>query len=189
MAKDARTALIAGVTAALTALVLAGAPAIADAVARYARNAGKVDGKHAVGSGASRAKRKGKLVATSRRTGRLPNNIIAKAPDAARLGGKRASRFAESSKLSQPGRVNQPGNPVDWTKLKSVPSGFEDGEDAIGPSAFAHIRSDGTYAFATENMLDSGVRPSSTDGISWLRSPGDSSSRSGTAVQRLSGHQ
>src|ERR671914_145733 len=98
MSRDsARTALIAGVTAALTALVMTGAPAIADAVARYARNAGKVDGKHAVGASASRAKRKGKLVATSQRTGRLPNNIIAKAPNAARLGGKRASRYTLKS--------------------------------------------------------------------------------------------
>jgi hypothetical protein len=52
-----------------------------------AKNAHKVDGKHAVGSGASVQQRKGKLVATNPKTGRLPDNIIASAPDADRLGG------------------------------------------------------------------------------------------------------
>ena len=51
-----------------------------------ANNAHKVDGKHAVSAGASLAKRKGKLVATNA-AGRLPNNIIRKAPDSAKLGG------------------------------------------------------------------------------------------------------
>lgn len=50
-------------------------------------NADTVDGKHAVGAGASVTRRRGKLVATSGTTGRLPNNIIATAPDSARLGG------------------------------------------------------------------------------------------------------
>ncbi|HET7691110.1 MAG TPA: hypothetical protein VFK41_12045 [Nocardioidaceae bacterium] len=54
-------------------------------------NADKVDGFHAVGSGASVSARKGKLVATSKTNGRLPNNIIGTAPDAAKLGGKAAA--------------------------------------------------------------------------------------------------
>jgi len=58
-----------------------------------AMNAHKVDGKHAVGAGASIANRKGKLVATSATTGRLPNNIIATAPDAAKLGAKPAAAY------------------------------------------------------------------------------------------------
>lgn len=79
------TVLVAMVTAAITA----GAPAIAHGVhAAFAHNADKVDGKHAVGSGATTASRKGKLVATSPATGRLPNNIIATAPNAAKLQGK-----------------------------------------------------------------------------------------------------
>ena len=52
-----------------------------------ARNAHKVDGKHAVGAAATPKQRKGKLVATSPKTGRLPDNIIATAPDSALLGG------------------------------------------------------------------------------------------------------
>ncbi|MDP2774034.1 MAG: hypothetical protein Q8O61_10810 [Nocardioides sp.] len=71
----------------LALAVLVGFSGGAVAKARYdAKNAHKVDGKHAVSAGAPVAKRKGKLVATNA-AGRLPNNIIAKAPDAARLGG------------------------------------------------------------------------------------------------------
>lgn len=67
----------------VTALVTIGVPALAEAVG----NADKVDGFHAVGSNATTQARKGKLVATSPRTGRLPNNIISKAPDADKLDG------------------------------------------------------------------------------------------------------
>jgi hypothetical protein len=38
------------------------------------------------------------------------------------------------SDLKDPGTINQPINPVDWTKLKGVPAGFADGEDAVGSS-------------------------------------------------------
>ena len=75
------------VTLLAIALVLGfGGGAVAQA--KYdALNADKVDGRHAVGSGASVQQRKGKLVATNPTTGRLPNGIVAKAPDSARLGG------------------------------------------------------------------------------------------------------
>ena len=68
-----------------------GGPTVASAAVSYAQNSDKVDGKHAVGAGASIAARKGKLVATSPTTGRLPNGIIAVAPDAAKLGGNGAA--------------------------------------------------------------------------------------------------
>jgi hypothetical protein len=61
-------------------------PGVAQA-AYDAINADKVDGKHAVSAGASIDQRKGKLVATNATTGLLPNNLIAKAPDAAKLNG------------------------------------------------------------------------------------------------------
>src|SRR3712207_5624776 len=156
MGKDTRTVLVAGGTGAVTAAVMVAGPAVGAAVVRYPRNAGKGDGEHAVGSGASRAGCPGKLVATSGRTGRLPNNIIAKAPNASRLGGRKASKYPTRSLLFSPGRINQPMNPVDWTKLKNVPAGFEYDEDNIGPSAFAHLRGDGSYVFATDNILDAG---------------------------------
>jgi hypothetical protein len=60
-------------------------------------NADTVDGKSAVGSGATVTQRKGKLVATSPTTGRLPNNIIATAPDSAKLGGAPAAHYKQLS--------------------------------------------------------------------------------------------
>ena len=85
------TILVAMVTAAVTA----GGPALAAAVAE-AVNADKVDGRHAVGAGATRAEREGKLVATSGTTGRLPNDIIAKAPDANELDGLDSKDFSRA---------------------------------------------------------------------------------------------
>ncbi len=75
------------VVAAVAILLGLSAPAVGHGVhAKFAHNADKVDGKHAVGAGAGVAKRRGKLVATNK-SGYLPNNIIKRAPDAARLGG------------------------------------------------------------------------------------------------------
>lgn len=74
------------VVATVTAAVTAGGPVIAATVVDFAHNADKVDNRHAVGAGTSSSKRAGKLVATDG-SGRLPNNIIAKAPNSDRLGG------------------------------------------------------------------------------------------------------
>ncbi|MGH2755273.1 MAG: hypothetical protein ACRDLB_12695 [Actinomycetota bacterium] len=76
-------------TAIVVAAVTAGGPVIAGTIADFARNADKVDGRHAVGARASLETRAKKLVATNK-NGRLPNNIIRKAPaarDADRVGG------------------------------------------------------------------------------------------------------
>ena len=78
LSRDLRSAAVALV---VSVLVLA-----APSVAAKITNADTVDGKHAVGAGASVKKRAGKLVATNKQ-GRLPNSIIAKAPDANRLDG------------------------------------------------------------------------------------------------------
>ena len=51
-------------------------------------------------SGTPVKQRKGKLVATNRSTGRLPNNIIKKAPNAQRLGGHPASFFLPATALA-----------------------------------------------------------------------------------------
>ena len=72
--------------AALGVMIGSVGPGVAQA-AYDAVNADKVDGKHAVGAGATVTQRKGKLVATSPTTGLLPNGIIAKAPDSAKVGG------------------------------------------------------------------------------------------------------
>ena len=79
------------VTAAVVSSVFAVGPHVAQA-AVSAINADKVDGKHAVGAGATVARRAGKLVATNG-SGRLPDNIIATAPNAARLGGKHPAAY------------------------------------------------------------------------------------------------
>lgn len=73
------------------AIVTAGVPPLAAAVFD-AQNADKVDGHHAVGAGASKAQRAGKLVATDN-GGYLPNNIIRKALDSKKLGGIKASAY------------------------------------------------------------------------------------------------
>jgi hypothetical protein len=91
MLKVVRRHLPVAVTAAVVCCLFAGGPSIAKAAADVV-NADKVDGKHAVGAGASVAGRKGKLVATDAH-GRLPNNIITKAPDAAKLGGEKPGTY------------------------------------------------------------------------------------------------
>lgn len=86
--RPSRRSLLANVlVSAVTAAIVAGGPAVAATVVSYATSADKVDGRHAVSSAASVSKRKGKLVATSGTTGLLPNNIIAKAPNANLLDG------------------------------------------------------------------------------------------------------
>ncbi len=90
------------VAAFCTVVGLAG-PSMADGVrhAMFAHQAGHaaaadradtVDGRHAVGASSGPAKRAKKLVATNGR-GRLPNSIIAKAPDASRLDGLPPSAY------------------------------------------------------------------------------------------------
>lgn len=81
------------IVAAVVAAAVAGGPSLAAAVFD-AKNADKVDGKHAVGSSATVNGRKGRLVATNPRTGRLPNNIISKAPDANLFDGLDSSNYA-----------------------------------------------------------------------------------------------
>lgn len=101
MSKLLRTHLSTIVVAMVTAAVTAGAPAIAATIADYAANADKVDNKHAVGAGASIAARSNKLVATNAQ-GRLPDNIIAKAPNAAKINGLTSKDLwtkAETKKL------------------------------------------------------------------------------------------
>ena len=84
----------------LVALAAALMPAAVEAgvrFARFAKNADKVDGFHAVGGGASVDRRSGKLVATNSQ-GTLPNDIIAKAPDSERLNGLSEDHFVHQCK-------------------------------------------------------------------------------------------
>jgi hypothetical protein len=54
------------------------------------------------------------------------------AGDAEELGGIPADAYALDDDLSQPGTLNDPANPMEWTKLKNVPGGFADGTDDVG---------------------------------------------------------
>ncbi|GAA4707135.1 hypothetical protein [Nocardioides conyzicola] len=97
-----RVAVVLSAAALITSVGLAGGPAIAKAL-----NADTVDHKHAVGSAASIKARKGKLVATSKRTGRLPSNIVgtvakaARATDADRLAGSPAAAYLTKAEANQ----------------------------------------------------------------------------------------
>jgi hypothetical protein len=92
----------------------------------FAHNADKVDGKHAVGFGATKAARKGKLVATDPETGFLPNNIVAKARDADKLDGQDSSAFYAAGSTV-----------VDSAQL-----------DGLGPSAF--VQKTGAITVSTQ---------------------------------------
>jgi hypothetical protein len=76
----------------VVAILTTAGPALARA-AFDAMNAHKVDGFHAVAAGAAPAHRAGKLVATNG-AGHLPNNIISKAPNSAKLNNLPVSAFA-----------------------------------------------------------------------------------------------
>ena len=52
--------------------------------------------------------------------------------DADRLGGSLADSYTLKGYLAFPGTINDPTNPVNWTKLKGVPSGIADGVDSEG---------------------------------------------------------
>jgi hypothetical protein len=60
-------------------------------------NADTVDGKDAVGAGASISARARKLVATDKQ-GRLPNKIIRRAPDASKLDGLDSTAFVREER-------------------------------------------------------------------------------------------
>jgi hypothetical protein len=103
-----RTFVIAVVAAAVTA----GAPAVAATLADYAKNADKVDGRHAVSAHASSDDRAGRLVATNAR-GRLPNDIIATAPNAELVDG------LDSTDLATKGTFDIVASPAGWLPFRS----------------------------------------------------------------------
>lgn len=79
------------------AVMTTAGPSVANSV--FAANSDKVDGKDAISATTNAELRRGKLVATSPKTGLLPNNIIAIAPNSAKLGGLNAAAFAMDSDL------------------------------------------------------------------------------------------
>lgn len=61
---------------------------------------------------------------------------------------------AVTAGLGETGTVNEDGNPVDWTRLKGVPEGFEDGVDNTGGAA-DDLACDGCVA--TEELEDGSI--------------------------------
>lgn len=108
------------VIAALTAAITAGGPALARTVTDFARNADKVDGRHAVGARSAPDERARKLVATNR-SGFLPNDIIRTALDSKALGGVNAPRYATECDPGTLGGATAVGGaadfPAEWTDI------------------------------------------------------------------------
>lgn len=82
--------------------------------------------------------------------------------------------------LSSAGTPNGPGNPVDWTKLKSIPAGFADGIDAIDGGTAANVAcancitaSDVAADVATQADLDAlaaaGTINAGTNPLAWSK--------------------
>jgi hypothetical protein len=51
------------------------------------------------------------------------------------------SDYYTKTTLNSSGTLNASGNPVDWTKLKSVPAGFADGVDNVNPGDITAVNS------------------------------------------------
>lgn len=60
------------------------------------------------------------------------------ASDFSLTGHEHDDRYYTETELSGAGTINDAGNPVDWTKLKNVPSDFADGTDDVGGSGDGH---------------------------------------------------
>lgn len=143
------------VTAVVVGTLVAFGPGVAQA-AYDAVNADRVDGKHAVGAGTTVAGRAGKLVATNS-NGLLPNNIIATAPNAAKLGGVGPLGWLRD----QPGSVDSE-NIADGSV---TPDDLR--YDAGWPSAFGRVTFYGTLDTAPTRGFDgvSIVKPEGTSGL------------------------
>jgi hypothetical protein len=113
----ALVALVVGSLAGASAAAIAQTPAESRVEAAASGNADRVDGRHAVGASASKAKRANKLVATNRR-GQLPANII---------------RRSWASIADKPAALAD--GQIRWGEVGGKPAGFADGTDDAGVTA------------------------------------------------------
>lgn len=158
LSHDARTVVL----AVIAASVVAGPSA---AAAAYVANADKVDNKHAVGSGATFTARKGKLVATNATTGLLPNNLIAQAVDAAKLGGIAPEGYVRNLPDSVTGEHVQ-----NYSLQRSDLS-----PEAAGPRAFGLVHHTGSLETSKpyQGMTAANVTsPADTQGVYCIRGLG-----------------
>ncbi len=168
-----RVSLVVSISAVVIAVVTAAAPGVAQGVLAVAGlNADMVDGRHAVGFGATVDNRKGRLVATSGVTGRLPNDIIAKAPNADKVDGHdangltRVAMMATSDTLDLGTGEQTYGSPLTIT---APGDGFvvvygsttvRNNGCTTGCTVLARIRhlETGTYSVTAEETVPSGAR-------------------------------
>jgi hypothetical protein len=124
----------------LVAIAMAGVPAVARSVVKFARNAAHVDGISAIRSKScvkssqtarpDCSSRAGKLVAADD-DGYLPNDMIRKAKDSARLGGTDADRFVQRCADAAAGYADIPAQTAaDWVP---VVRGFGEVREYGGP--------------------------------------------------------
>ena len=136
----------------LVGVSILGAPAVARVVADFARDAGRVDGFNAVGPRAE--SRAGKIVATDK-DGRLPDDIIDRAPDALRLADRRARAY--QMRCSGPGGYASVPEDVgsDWIQVEGYgltlqTGGVDPGARHCGATASRARRvATGVYEVAT----------------------------------------
>ena len=106
--------------AAISSAITLATPAMARVVADFAKNADKVDGRHAAPASSTASKRRNK-VATYAKSGFLPNNALKRAPDADKLDGKDSAAFVTQGGLS--GAVlpfNLGSCPAGWSELEAA---------------------------------------------------------------------
>ncbi|MBN2565506.1 MAG: hypothetical protein JXB46_07320 [Candidatus Eisenbacteria bacterium] len=85
------------------------------------------------------------------------------------LGGASADSYVSGEDLVVPGAINDPSNPVDWTKLKNVPDGFADGTDEAGTGISGSGTAGRVARFTGASTLGNSVIEEIGDGvhISW----------------------
>jgi len=100
------------------------------------------------------------------------------AVDSNALGGEAADDYLLDVEAAIPGVINTPGNPLEWSKLKGVPSGIADGVDDVGGVGDGHSldASDGSPSDVVEvnanGVVSVGLGPTANVGDIALRVSG-----------------
>jgi len=105
--------------------------------------------------------KKGESVDAGALGGTAPSGFWKKSEtvDAGTLGGVAASSYTQKSQLSAAGTVNSSTNPVDWTKLKNVPTTLLDGDDGQGLSTW--VQYNGTVLASASSSVSTHSWPKS----------------------------
>jgi hypothetical protein len=97
-------------------------------------------------------------------------------------------RYYTESELSSGGIINTPSNPMDWTKLKSVPGGLADGVDDAGTGdGYSLDAADGSPTDAVYVDNDGDVGIGTTNPAAHLEIWGETNIRSQVRCSRIGG--